>query len=207
MKGILYESAERYGWNSLTDLELLTIVTGDTESASVLKNYLSEGICSVQGLLNLNIEGIGKSTAMKIKALYSLFSRPKTKDRVKVLSSLDLYNAIAPCFTDVYGECVYLMLITPSGYIEKKIMIAKGSLDCCLLDVRMVVKYALEYGCTRIALAHNHPGGSCRPSVADIKSTEEVKRGCQLMRIALLDHIIVGNDEYYSFSDEEESEN
>ena len=61
VKGILCETAEKYGWNNLDELDLLTIVTGDHDSAVVLRDYLSGNTCTVEGLLRLNIEGIGRS--------------------------------------------------------------------------------------------------------------------------------------------------
>ena len=82
-------------------------------------------------------------------------------------------------------------------------MISKGSFDQALKDVRIIIKKALEANCPAIAIAHNHPGGSKKPSEMDIKSTEEIKRCCQLMRLRFVDHIIVADDGYYSFSDDE----
>lgn len=205
MMGLLCETAEKYGWNTLTDVDLLEIVTGDKERASVLCEYLNNNETpSVEGLVNLNIEGMGKGTAMKIKALAAYFSRRKKSDCSGkcIRSSKDLFDTIAPEFDNIVGEAVFLMLLDMAGHVTKKIMLSKGSLDQTLLDVRMVVKYALENNCSVVALAHNHPGRKPNPSEPDIISTKEIARGCSLMRITLVDHIIVtGNDEFYSFSD------
>lgn len=204
VKGILCETAEKYGWNNLDELDLLTIVTGDHDSAVVLRDYLSGNTCTVEGLLRLNIEGIGRSTAMKIKALHALFTRKRVEMvPVKVKSSADIYEAVAPHLTGLDEEQVWMMLIDQAGNIRKKMMISKGSFDMTLLDVRIIVKKALEGNCSAVAIAHNHPGGSKTPSQIDIKTTEEIKNGCQLMRIRFVDHIIVAEDGYYSFSDDD----
>lgn len=203
IKGILCETAEKYGWNNLNDLDLLTIVTGNHDSAVVLRDYLRGNTCTVEGLLNLNIEGMGRSTAMKIKALHALFTRKTETKLVSAKNSVDIYNAIAPHLTGLDEEQVWLMLIDQAGNIRKKMMISKGSFDMTLLDVRIIVKKALEGNCSAVAIAHNHLGGSKTPSAVDIKTTEEILKGCQLMRIRLVDHIIVAEDGFYSFSDDD----
>lgn len=204
IKGLLCESAEKYGWNNLDDLELLTIVTGNPESAVVLRDYLSTNTCTVEGLLGLGIEGMGRATAMKMKAFHALLTRKRVGQvPVRIKSSTDIYEAFALYLTGLEEEQVWLMLLDTSANIKKMMMISKGSFDQALIDVRIIIKKALEANCPAIAIAHNHPGGSKKPSEIDIKSTEEIKRCCQLMRLRFVDHIIVAGDGYYSFSDDE----
>lgn len=193
--------AETFGWNSLSNSELLSIVTGNEENALLLSDYFEYGTPSLAKLAEF--EGIGKKTAEKIKALHTLFTRKKTESPYKVQRSTDLYQYIAPVFDNATGEEVWLMLIDAGCRITRRILLSKGSLDCSLLDVRMIVKHALDNNCTHVAIAHNHPSGLANPSSRDIEATAEIVRGCRLMRIRLIDHLIVTKDGYYSFDDNE----
>ncbi len=193
--------AETFGWNSLSNSELLSIVTGNEENALLLSDYFEYGTPSLAKLAEF--EGIGKKTAEKIKALHTLFTRKRTDAPCKVQCSSDIYNYIAPVFDNATCEEVWLMLIDAGCRITRRILLSKGSLDCSLLDVRMIVKHALDNNCTHVAIAHNHPSGVAKPSSYDIESTAEIVRGCRLMRIRLIDHLIVTKDGYYSFDDNE----
>ena len=83
-----------------------------------------------------------------------------------------------------------------------KLMITVGSIAATIIDHRRIVKQALLCNATRIILFHNHPSGNPLPSKADITETEKLKKACDLFEISLLDHIIIGDDCFYSFADE-----
>jgi DNA repair protein RadC len=76
-----------------------------------------------------------------------------------------------------------------------------GGITGTLVDKRLILKKALVGNCTAIILAHNHPSGANKPSENDRKMTKQIKEACNLLDISLLDHIIVCNDNYYSFAD------
>lgn len=80
-----------------------------------------------------------------------------------------------------------------------------GTHTSCLIDRKAVVKRALIGGCAGIIIAHNHPSGSQTPSLADKKATEDIKQGVNYFDISLLDHIIVCDNDYYSFADNGET--
>lgn len=83
-------------------------------------------------------------------------------------------------------------------------MITVGSISSTIVDIRRIVKQALLCNATRIILFHNHPSGNPLPSKADIAETEKLKKACDLFDISLIDHIIIGDDCFYSFADESE---
>lgn len=85
-----------------------------------------------------------------------------------------------------------------------KLMITVGSISSTIVDIRRIVKQALLCNATRIILFHNHPSGNPHPSKADIAETEKLKKACDLFDISLIDHIIIGDDCFYSFADESE---
>ncbi len=204
-----------YGAESLSNAELLAILVGSgTPGQNVIelcKEILvdSEDKIGVLAKRDVNylcrFKGIGPAKALTIAAAMELATRRRKEvdSYRKVRSSIDLYEAFAPGLQNCLSEEVHMAMIDGAGNIRKIECISKGSFDCSLLDVRIVVSKALLNGFSTVALAHNHPSGSTTPSVADIKSTHEIFRGCQMMRIRLIDHIIIANNEYYSFSDKE----
>ena len=80
--------------------------------------------------------------------------------------------------------------------------LSKGGLTGTLVDVRIVMKQALELGSVAIILAHNHPSGTLRPSEQDRKITQKLKRGAEALDVKVLDHLIITQNDYYSFADE-----
>ena len=78
-----------------------------------------------------------------------------------------------------------------------------GGLTDTSADVRFIMKMAIERLASRIAICHNHPSGNPTPSKQDILLTRQTKEGCALLDITLIDHLIVGDNKYYSFADEE----
>ena len=77
-----------------------------------------------------------------------------------------------------------------------------GTIDSSLVNIRGIMQRALLCNASRIMVAHNHPSGDSSPSREDKKSTMKIKEACNLMGISLLDHIIIGEDEYFSFKAE-----
>lgn len=99
-------------------------------------------------------------------------------------------------------EELYVICLNSSLTVIKAVCIASGLADAAFADVRQVVAAALKYNASGIILAHNHPGGSLKPSFSDIKFTGECLRALNAIKIELNDHIIVADGEYISFSGE-----
>ena len=88
------------------------------------------------------------------------------------------------------------------NFILGKEMIHTGSMEMVLLDTGRILKKAIEKQCTYIILVHNHPGGDCTPSKADITQTDRLRSALRAVEITLLDHIVVAEDSFFSFSDD-----
>lgn len=86
----------------------------------------------------------------------------------------------------------------PVGYVK----VSEGGVSQTVLDRRLVVKAALDLNATGVVFCHNHPSGSARPGVADLKETEGLRNALNLMDISLIDHIILAGDKFFSFSDD-----
>lgn len=80
--------------------------------------------------------------------------------------------------------------------------ISEGGINATVVDVRIILRKAIECSASAILVAHNHPSGSLKPSEQDVRITKQIKQAANLMEIALVDHLIVSGSGYYSFMDE-----
>ena len=99
-------------------------------------------------------------------------------------------------------EHMVVILVKKNFNVIKTVEVSKGGLDHTIVDNRVILREALLADATQIALVHNHPSGSVRPSAEDMKITEVVKKSCDIFNIRLIDHVIIGEQCYYSFMEE-----
>ena len=111
-------------------------------------------------------------------------------------------NLLREDLNDLDHEESWVLYLNNCNRPLGKLMITVGSIAATIIDHRRIVKQALLCNATRIILFHNHPSGNPLPSKADITETEKLKKACDLFEISLLDHIIIGDDCFYSFADE-----
>lgn len=138
------------------------------------------------------------------ESVVELYKRMKERDKhsIPLRSSRDIYNITAGTLEDLPNEEVWALYLNHSMKLKKMIRISKGGLSYTVADTRLIFKEAVKIGASGIVLVHNHPSGDVRPSQADIKLTESVRKAGELMECKLLDHLIIGNGDYYSFIDE-----
>ena len=96
----------------------------------------------------------------------------------------------------------WILLLNPANLPLAKKMITVGTIKSTQIDHRRIIKEALLTNATAIILFHNHPSGTPAPSVADINETNKLRKACDIFDIALLDHIILTDESYYSFAEE-----
>lgn len=128
-----------------------------------------------------------------------------TKNRIKVQSSADAYHVLLPTFkegTMDYKEYFKVLFLNQANQVLGYTVISEGGITETCVDVRVILQAALLTNSVSLILAHNHPSGNFKPSQEDIKITRLVKDAATLMRIAVLDHIILTSEGYYSFMDE-----
>ena len=204
------------GVATLSDSELIAILIGsgnDRESAVELsrrilikaENDLHKlGRMSVTDLVQ-NFRGIGEAKAVTVIAALELGRRRKAgevNDRKKITSSRDGYDHFFPLLSDLNHEETWAMLMDRSNKMLSTIQVSRGGISGTVVDIRLILREALTHYASGIILAHNHPSGNCSPSPQDTQITKKLKEAAQWMDIALLDHIIVCGDRYYSFADE-----
>jgi DNA repair protein RadC len=203
------------GKAALSDAELVAILigSGNKEESAVdlskrilagVKNNLSElGKLSIKQLMNF--KGIGEAKAITIMAALELGRRRRSEealDKKKIISSVSAFELMQPIIGDLQHEEFWIIYLNNSNKVIQKSQLSKGGITGTLVDVRLVLKNALEVGATGIILAHNHPSGNLKPSEADKQLTNKLKVASESLDIKVLDHVIVTEKAYFSFADE-----
>ena len=209
------EKLERLGAEALSNAELLAILIGSgsiKESAvDLMKRVMSDcnnnlntlGKLTITDLMKYN--GVGPAKAITILAACELGKRrqaEKPEERVKLDSALAIYKEMHPVMQDLDVEEGWVLLMNQNFKLIKKMCISRGGLTETAIDLRVINKQAIMSNATVIALCHNHPSGGLRPSGADDSLTNKVKDACNLMRLFFLDHVIITDGGYYSYSEE-----
>ena len=203
------------GKQALSDAELIAILIASgskNESAVQLsQRILATHKNNLHELAKLSIndlkkfKGIGEAKAITIIAALELGRRRKDVDAPVldlVKTSKDAYAHIAPKLSDLPHEEFWAMLLNRSNKIIKTEFIGRGGVSGTVADVRIILKSAIENLASSIVLAHNHPSGNLQASKEDINLTQKVKQAAALFDVQVIDHIIVGDANYYSFADE-----
>ncbi|UBM63318.1 DNA repair protein RadC [Candidatus Sulfidibacterium hydrothermale] len=203
------------GKNSLSNAELIALLIGSgngDESAVQLARRMLESVdnnlitFSKLGIEELSrFRGMGKAKAISILAAFELGKRRVAEGvirQAKITSSRDMYELLLPELTDRYYEAFYVVFLDRANKIIRKLNISTGGVAGTVVDPKRIFKQALDFNASSIILAHNHPSDNLKPSENDIKLTRKLKRAGEALDISVLDHIIVGNDNYFSFADE-----
>lgn len=203
------------GKASLSDAELIAILIGSgnrEESAvalckrifaSVDNNLNALGKLSIAQLMEF--KGIGEAKAISIVAALEIGKRRRIEDALqldKITSSRSVFELMQPVIGDLPHEEFWILYLNNSNKVIKKNQLSKGGITGTLVDVRLVLKNALEVGAVALILCHNHPSGTLKPSQADKDITQKLKHAAKSLDISVLDHLIVTEKAYFSFADE-----
>jgi DNA repair protein RadC len=203
------------GKAALSDAELIAILIGSgsrNESAVELSKRI---LNSVAGNLNAlgkmslaqltQFKGIGEAKAISIIAALELGRRRRAEDAVeliKVTSSKLVFEIMQPIIGELPHEEFWILYLNNSNKIISKRQLSIGGITGTVVDVRLVFKNALELGAVSIILCHNHPSGTIVPSEADKNITRKLKNAGDSLEVKVLDHLIVTENNYFSFVDE-----
>ena len=204
------------GKNSLSDAELVAILIGSgnrNESAvDLCKRILASTGNNLNSLGKLSLKqlqdfkGIGEAKAITIAAALELGRRRKLEEKVdhqKIGSSRDVFEIMEPIVGELGHEEFWILYLNNSNKVLQKQQLSKGGITGTLVDVRLVLKQALEVGAVALILCHNHPSGTLQPSQADKSITEKLKNAALSLDIKVLDHLIITEQAYFSFADKE----
>ena len=203
------------GVKSLSDTELLAILIGsgtkERSAVELSRAILSDSENNLAHLGKKSIaeltktKGIGKAKAITIVAALELGMRRKLTEiakKPKVSSSKDAFDYIHSIIADIRHEEFWILFLNRSNKIIDKYKLSQGGISGTVIDVRLILKKALELLASSLILCHNHPSGNLQPSENDKKITEKIRAAALQMDIKLLDHLIISDNVYLSFSDE-----
>ena len=131
------------------------------------------------------------------------YLKGESEETEKIDSALKAYNLCRDLSLESEEHAVVLLL-KHSFKLIKRIEIAKGGITETMFDTRVILREALMNNATVVIMVHNHPSGSVTPSKFDNELTKNAKKACDIMRIHLADHVIIGDGAYYSYREQGE---
>jgi DNA repair protein RadC len=209
------EKLFRKGARALSNSELLAILlrTGTNGSSAIdIARKVMNKFCSFRNMAHTDMrdwkefKGLGSAKLAHIQAALEIGRRFREDDvltgKHKIVSAKDVVDIIMPQLRDLKTEVFKVVYLDSNNRIIDISDASAGTVDQAFPIVREIIHAALQKFAKSIVCVHNHPSGEVVPSRDDKTFTKELYRAGKLMQINLLDHLIVGNDKFYSFSDE-----
>lgn len=209
------EKMELKGRHALSDAELLAILiaTGTRSESAVdlSKRLLQKADNNLIELSKfclsdlLKEKGIGRAKAMTIMAALELGRRRNESGAIcleKITQSRQAYEIFRSLMGEIQYEQFWMLLLNRGNRLIRKIPISEGGISGTVVDPKKIFNIVLEFHASSIIVGHNHPSGNLEPSEADTRLTRKIRDAGTLLDVALLDHIIVSDDSYYSFADQ-----
>ncbi len=203
------------GARALSDAELVAILIGSGNAGETAVELSRRILHAVENNLNdlgrknsdflTRFKGIGEAKALNIMAAMELGRRRKeqdTPDKAKITGSNDAADLFMPLLGDLDHEEFWILLLNRHNKIIDRFMASKGGITGTVIDVRSIMKVALDKLATSMILCHNHPSGNLSPSDADQQITQKLKEAGKMVDIQVLDHLIITQKKYFSFADE-----
>ncbi|WP_292008156.1 DNA repair protein RadC [Chryseobacterium sp.] len=204
------------GRKSLSDSELLAIIMGSGNKdetamevsrkilSSVNNNWHQLSLLSIEDLMKF--KGIGQVKALSIVAALEIGRRRSNQsilEKPVISNSNDAYNVLKNHLSDLRTEEFWAIFLNQSNKILYISKLTEGGINQSIVDIRILFKTALDHYSTGIIVAHNHPSGNLKPSREDLQITKKIHESGNLLNIQLLDHLIIAQDSYLSFADED----
>ncbi len=209
------EKFAKKGRSALSNAELIAILIGSgsrNESAvDLAKRILAFANNDLNALARMNVKelckfkGMGEAKAISILAALEIGARKQQATALtknQITNSKTLHEILKPMMADLPHEEFWVIYLNKANKILSIEAISKGGVAGTVADVKIIFKKAIELLASSIMLAHNHPSGNLKPSNADIELTRKMRDTGKIMEIEVLDHIIISENGYYSFSDE-----
>lgn len=205
------------GKEALTDAELIAILLGsgnkEETAVDLSRHILSDVGNNLIKLSQLSIneltkyKGMGEAKAVTVAAALELGRRRRFAEaarQTEIHSSSDAFEYFYAKMSDLGHEQFWIMLLNSANSVIKIERVGIGGINGTSADPKTIFKIAIENQATAIMLCHNHPSGDVRPSSTDRKLTSNIIAGGNILDIKVLDHIIIGENCYYSFADRNE---
>jgi DNA repair protein RadC len=209
------EKMQKLGRASLTNSELLAIListgTARKSALDIARDILNKTDNDLMSLSKWSfsdfckIDGIGEAKAITIMAALELAGRKNNstvKQKASITCSQDAYKLMKHRLEDLNYEEFWVLTLNRKNSIINEYKISEGGITATVVDQRKIFKLALDDKSTGILLFHNHPSGNRNPSESDNQLTKKLKEGGKLLDIAVMDHIIIVQSDYFSYADE-----
>ncbi|NTU93480.1 MAG: DNA repair protein RadC [Chlorobiaceae bacterium] len=196
---------------SLSPAELLALILRsgtpgcniiDTCNSLISKHSL-EGLPGLSLKELQTVPGIGQAKAMQIMAVFELHKRLHyhRNSNLRVQSARDIFEYMKGRIPDETKEHLCILFLDAKNRIIRHEIVSVGTLTASLIHPREIFKAAIRESAHAVILVHNHPSGDVQPSNADRQVTAILKQAGNLLQIELLDHVITGTDDWFSFRD------
>lgn len=208
------EKLMQQGAAALTNTELLAILIGSGTRTLTAVDLAREIAAACGGRLAplsrqgsarlMQVPGVGPAKAAAVLASFELARRLAAEipeDELTIRTSETAARMMSPLLRDLPHEECWVLFLNRSGRFIGKEKVSVGGMGATIIDIKIIVKKAVERLASGIILVHNHPSGNPLPGEQDRRQTEALRQAAAVFDIALLDHIIVGKKKYYSFSD------
>ena len=202
------------GVTALSDAELMAILIGSgtkSESAvAIAQRILGSANNNLNELGKFTLKdfkrskGIGNAKGVAIMAALELGRRRKLSEAInkkQITSSTDVIDIFQPLLADLSHEEFWVLLLNRANKVIDRVKISEGGFTATVVDVRKIMRAALDNQAIGIILCHNHPSGNNNPSDDDLKITSKIKSAAATMDISLLDHVIITDQKCFSMAD------
>ncbi len=209
------EKMLKHGFAALSNAELMAILIGSgnrNETAVELsRRILNDFDNNLDALGRSSVDklktykGMGEAKAINVLAALELGRRRQSHSKgniKKITQSNDIFDFLSLEMCDLQHEEFWIVYLDRSNKIIDKTRISQGGISGTVIDVRIILKQALDKLASSIILAHNHPSGNISPSQADTEITRKISNAAKLLDISVLDHLIISKHQFYSFADE-----
>ncbi|MEA2043453.1 MAG: DNA repair protein RadC [Bacteroidota bacterium] len=203
------------GISSLSNAELIAILIGSgtptVSAVDLAKMILSAAENNLNQLGKFSVselqkhKGIGEAKSVSIVAAMELGRRRKAAAvivRKVIRTSEDVYDVMWGAVADLPHEEFWILYLSRSNSIIQKHQIGVGGVSGTSVDIKKIIRIALELNASSLIACHNHPSGSLSPGEEDDRLTGRLKNACQLMDLSLFDHLIITAEGFYSYADE-----
>ena len=206
------ERLKTVGASNLSDKELLAIIlkTGTKDksvndlSLDILKEYNLEDLKDININMLTNIKGIGEVKAIELIASIELGRRiflKRSDTKKRLVNAKEIFEDSKYLFNGLKQEQFYCLYFNNKQELIERKLLFMGTINGSITHPREVFKEAYKLSASSIVCMHNHPSNDIRPSREDIRFTESLVEIGKIQGIPVIDHIIVGDDNYYSFYD------
>lgn len=208
------EKVIQKGFSALTNSELIAILlrTGNPNESvlDLSKRILRAGNDNLNALSQLPLEqltqlkGIGQAKAITLMAAFELGKRCRCEEiiqRKTIQSPQDVLELMQDKNAYAQHEEFWVIYLSQSSQILHTEKISQGGITSTVVDIRLILKQAINLNATCFILCHNHPSGNLNPSTQDRKMTSQMMMAAEYLSLKLLDHIIIHQNRFYSMNE------